>query len=80
MSDQPWPTFWNLWRCYEFKHGLTTDRSGWDAVNLWGLTASPAELKRLTTEAYWLGFFVGFGLGYTVVNVLFRVFFGDHHR
>ena len=80
MSDQPWPTLWQMWRCYEFRNGLTSDRSGWDAVNAWGETASPAELKRLEDQAYWLGYLVGMGLGYFTVNLLFRLFFGDHHR
>ena len=82
MSDQklPWPSLWNLWRCWQYNNGLTNDRSGWDTINAWGLTATPEEMAKLEKQGYWLGFFAGMGLGYFAVNAIFRVFFGDHDR
>jgi len=81
MSDEkvPRPTLWNVWQCYGYKHGLTNDSSGLDAVNLFGMTATPEEMAKLEKEAYWLGFLVGMGLGYVAVNALFRLF-GDRDR
>lgn len=81
MSDEkiPWPGIWALQKCWWYANGWTSDRSGWDAINLWGTTATPEEMEQRQRQAYWMGFLIGTGVGYTVVNSVFR-FFGSHDR
>ncbi len=64
MSDEKieWPGVWALQKCCWYRNGWISDRSGWDAINHWGTTATPEELKRMNELAESMGFLTGMGI------------------
>ena len=77
MNDQtqekyPWPGLWALQQACMYENGLISDRSGFDAINLWETTASPEDIELMHKKAHALGWFTGyFGSG-PIWNTIFR--------
>ena len=77
MSNQnkvPWPGLIALQKCCLFYNGWISDRSGADAINAWKTTATPAELEQCNRQAYSLGYFTGYAIGYFAVDAIFKLF------
>lgn len=72
----PWPGLVAQQKCCWYVNGLISDRSGYDAINEWGRTATQEEKEARRKEAEALGFLEGYAFGYTAVKAFFRLFFG----
>jgi len=71
----PWPGIIALQKCCWFYNRLISDRSGFDAINEWGRTATPEEKKECHKLAESLGFAEGWVFGSWAVHTFFRWLF-----
>ena len=72
-----WPGDWCFPSCYAFCKGWSTDRSGFDAINRWGETATEAEKAQQLKRAESYGWFVGYAAGYAATDAFCRWLFGE---
>lgn len=81
MSEQqnldkvPWPGLLALQKCGMYHNGLIADRSGYDAINEWGRTASEAEKQECIELAFSLGYLEGWPIGWAVGTLVADAFF-----
>ena len=76
----PWPGPWAVEKCGLYVNGIIKDRSGYDAINAWGLTATEEEKEARRKEAEALGWFSGMAFGFTVFPPVLRWLFGSNDQ
>ena len=69
----PWPGNLALWNWCMYDKGMTTDRSGWDAINMWLVTANPEELADCQSRAEGMGRLIGMGLGWLAAKGILKL-------
>ena len=70
----PWPGDWAIHSAGAYCMGLSKDRSGVEAINKWGTTATPEEKEQNLKRCESYGFLEGMGFGWFSVKALLRVF------
>jgi hypothetical protein len=77
QEKRPWPGDRQLLNAWAYHHGLSSDRSGYDAICRWAATATEEELEIQGKRAYAYGWFVGYAASYAAVSAIWKALFGD---